>query len=78
MNIPYKYTWTAENLNHCLLKKITTPTVKSEHSQLSNNLELLNICSQLMFTSTALWYNGGLACFNPISHQEDEGKLLNN
>ena len=32
--------WTAEKLKS-LLNKITSPTVQSEHSQISNNLELL-------------------------------------
>ena len=41
--------WTAEKLKS-LLKKITSPTVEREYSQISNNLELLFVLNLRVFT----------------------------
>ena len=45
--------WTAEKLKSWL-KKITSPTVENEHSQISNNLKLLCVLNLRMLTFVQL------------------------
>ena len=68
------YIWTAEKLKS-LLNKITSPTVESEHSQISNNIELLFVLDYSQFENVHFLTVGEIII---LKYDKDRRKIQTN